>query len=402
MNKSHCVLIVDDEAAIRLNLRIMMEDLGYRAMEAANGLEALQAINRQHPDLVLADLRMPEMDGLSLIATLVRDHPELPVIVISGVGVIQEAIEAVRLGAWDYLAKPVHDENAVKIVIERALERARLMAENRHYRENLEKQVRQRTAELETANLELKEEIAERSRAEQQIREHQQRLNDMALELTLSEERERRRIAIDLHDTLGQDLTLTRMKLGGLDKTALSSEQQKIVAEIKGTTENAINRVRGLTRLLSPPIMESAGLEAALKWLARQIETDYGLQIAFSDDLSDKPIVREFQLELYNCVRELLINVAKHAGTATACLTVCREADTLAIKVEDDGVGFEADAVLNGSNSDGFGLFTISRRIMHLGGTFQIRSQPGSGTEAAINVPLLKQADSHTTTGEQA
>ena len=252
-----------------------------------------------------------------------------------------------------------------------------------------------------TGVLAIGRDITERKLAELQLREKQQHLNDMALELTLSEERERRRIAIDLHDTLGQDLTLTRMRLGGLDKTALSSEQQKIVAEIKGTTENAIHRVRGLTRLLSPPIMESAGLEAALKWLARQIETDYSLQIAFCDDLSGKPVAREFQLELYNCVREMLINVAKHADTATACLTVCREADTLAIKVEDDGVGFDADAVLNGSNSDGFGLFTIKQRIMHMGGTFEICSKPGSGTEAAINVPLLKQAASNTTTGEQ-
>lgn len=237
--------------------------------------------------------------------------------------------------------------------------------------------------------------------AEQEIRDTQQRLNDMALELTLSEERERRRIAIDLHDTLGQNLTLTRMKLGGLNRTKLSAEQSKQLSEIQRLTEDSINRVRSLTKLLCPPVLESAGLEAGLKWLARQLETDYGLQIAFSDDLQDKLVAREIQMELYTSVRELLINIAKHAGTSTACLSVCREADTLAIRVEDDGVGFDVATVLNTPSAEGFGLFTIRRRIIYIGGVIQITSKPGSGTEVAINVPLAKQAPPDTTTGEQ-
>jgi len=234
--------------------------------------------------------------------------------------------------------------------------------------------------------------ITERKLAKLELLEKQQRLNDMALKLTLSEERERRRIAVDLHDTLGQDLTLTRMKVGGLNKTELSVEQNKLVSEIKGLTEGAINRVRSLTRLLSPPVLESAGLEAALKWLARQMETDYSLQITFSDDLQDKTVSREIQIELYKSVRELLINVAKHADTDTVCLSVSREADTLAIRVEDDGSGFDADAFWDSPGSDGFGLFTIKRRIVLMGGTFEINSKLGSGTEITISVPLSGQS----------
>lgn len=220
------------------------------------------------------------------------------------------------------------------------------------------------------------------------------------LELTLSEGRERRRIAVDLHDTLGQDLTLTRMKLGTLYKTQLSAEQGTLISDIKGLTEGAINRVRSLTRLLCPPVLESAGLEAALKWLARQIKTDYHLQVSFSDDLQEKRVGRELQVELYSSVRELLINVAKHAKSDTACLSLFRDVDTLAIRIEDDGIGFNVDATLE-HPGDGFGLFTISRRIAHMGGRFQITSKPGSGTEVAINVPLLKQVPPNTTAGEQ-
>ncbi|SJZ48102.1 PAS domain S-box-containing protein [Trichlorobacter thiogenes] len=243
--------------------------------------------------------------------------------------------------------------------------------------------------------------ITDRKSAEQELREKQQHLNDLLLELTLSEERERRRIAVDLHDTLGQDLTLTRMKLGTLHKTPLSSDQGTLVSDIKLLTDSSINRVRSLTRLLCPAVLDGAGLEAALKWLARQIETDYHLQIAFHDDLQEKQVGKELQIELYNSVRELLINIAKHAGTSTACLSVYREADTLAIRVEDDGVGFDVATVLYSPSTEGFGLFTIRRRIIYIGGVFQITSKQGSGTEVAINVPLAKQAPPDTTTGEQ-
>ena len=230
--------------------------------------------------------------------------------------------------------------------------------------------------------------VTEQKQAEQKLREKQQRLHDMALELTIAEGRERRRIAVDLHDTLGQDLTLSRMKLGGLAKTNLSSEQNKLLHEIKGLTEGAINRVRSLTKLLCPPVLDSAGLEAALKWLARQIETDYKLQISFNDDLQEKTVVRELQLELYSSVRELLINVAKHAGTETVCLSLSREADLLVISVEDDGVGFDVDAIQQNQGADGFGLFTIKRRILNMGGSFKIVSEPGNGAEVIIKVPL--------------
>ncbi len=243
--------------------------------------------------------------------------------------------------------------------------------------------------------------ITDRKRAEQEVREKQQHLNDLMLELTLSEERERRRIAVDLHDTLGQDLTLTRMKLGTLHKTTLSTEQGTLISDIKGLTDDAISRVRSLTRLLCPSVLDGAGLEAALKWLARQIEADYHLQITFSDDLQEKQVGKELQIELYSSVRELLINVAKHARTDTVCLSLFREADTLAIRVEDDGIGFDVDATLEHPGNGGFGLFTISRRISLMGGRFHITSKPDIGTEVAINIPLLKQAPPDTRAGEQ-
>ncbi len=155
MSQSAKVLIVDDEELIRLNLRMLLEDLGYCVVEAADGREGLDAFDREGPDLILADLRMPVMDGLSMIAALREKSTETPVIVVSGTGTVQNAVDSLRLGAWDYVIKPVEDAKAFEVVIERTLEKARLMKENRLYREHLEELVRERTEELRKAHDEL-------------------------------------------------------------------------------------------------------------------------------------------------------------------------------------------------------------------------------------------------------
>jgi len=236
--------------------------------------------------------------------------------------------------------------------------------------------------------LSLAKDISERKQVEQELNQKQQNLKELALELALSGERERRQIAAELHDTLGQDLALARMKLGALYKTDLLPDQRLFLTEAKGLIKNAISRIRSFTRQLYPPILESAGLEAALECLVYQLETDYNLKISFYDDSLEKNVPREWQIELYNSVRELLINVAKHAGTTSACLSICRQTDELEICVVDYGAGFDADKALSNPDIDGFGLFTIKSRIMYMNGSFQISSTYGVGTEVIIMVPL--------------
>ncbi len=138
MSQMAQILIVDDEELIRLNLRALLEDLGYRVAEAADGREGLDIFERERPDLVLADLMMPTMGGLSMIAALRDKNPETPVIVISGAGTVRDAVDSLRLGAWDYVMKPAADAEALDIIIRRTLEKARLVRENRLYREHLE------------------------------------------------------------------------------------------------------------------------------------------------------------------------------------------------------------------------------------------------------------------------
>jgi PAS domain S-box-containing protein len=148
MSQAAKLLIVDDEELIRLNLRALLEDIGYRVSEASDGRDGLDAFDRERPDLVLVDLMMPVMNGLSIIAGLREKSPETPIIVISGTGSVRDAVDALRLGAWDYVLKPVADAEGLDIIIKRTLEKARLVRENRLYQEHLEDLVRERTEEL--------------------------------------------------------------------------------------------------------------------------------------------------------------------------------------------------------------------------------------------------------------
>jgi PAS domain S-box-containing protein len=142
------VLVIDDEEMVCASLTAYLEDIGCQVLQAANGNEGLEVFFRERPDLVLTDLRMPVLDGFAVVERLTREAPETPVIVVSGIGSISEAIRAIHLGAWDYLTKPVEDMDELEITARRVLERTRLLQENRLYRQHLEEQVDQRTRQL--------------------------------------------------------------------------------------------------------------------------------------------------------------------------------------------------------------------------------------------------------------
>lgn len=147
MNDSTSVLIVDDSKSARLFLREIIVNMGHRVLEAANGREGLELLDCESTDLILTDLEMPEMDGLAFIRELRNTCPHIPVIVISGKSSYADVIEAVRRGAWDYLVKPIKEDD-LDVIINRSLERARLLDENSRYRRQLEEQVQAQTREL--------------------------------------------------------------------------------------------------------------------------------------------------------------------------------------------------------------------------------------------------------------
>lgn len=147
-NTSAKLLIIDDDEVVRTSLAAYLEDSGFNVLQAGNGLQGLQVFEQEHPDLIICDLRMPQVDGLELIRRINQLETDTPVIVVSGAGVMSDAVEALRLGAADYLIKPLEDLAVLEHSVRRALDRHALRLENQRYREELEAANRELQASL--------------------------------------------------------------------------------------------------------------------------------------------------------------------------------------------------------------------------------------------------------------
>ncbi len=171
-NNQITILIIDDEPTIRLSYAKLLEDMDYRTLLAENGRVGLDIFDREKVDLVLVDLRMPEMDGMEVLARITKMSPDTPMIVVSGTGVIADAVKALHQGAWDYLLKPIKHFSVLIHAVTNALEKARLIRENRTYHEHLEDLVQIRTAELKKHRDHLEELVDNRTRS---LRESEER-----------------------------------------------------------------------------------------------------------------------------------------------------------------------------------------------------------------------------------
>lgn len=151
-NDAPKILTIDDDHTVRENIAAYLEDSGFDVVRAENGKLGLEVYEKERPDLILVDLRMPVMDGTEVVKRMQRNAPEVPVIVVSGVGVLEEAVDALRIGAWDFVTKPIADMEVLEHAVNKALERARLLEERKRYQERLEQEVAERTRELRESN----------------------------------------------------------------------------------------------------------------------------------------------------------------------------------------------------------------------------------------------------------
>lgn len=228
--------------------------------------------------------------------------------------------------------------------------------------------------------------ITERILAEEKIR-------SLASELTLVEQEERHRISQILHDDLQQRLFAIRAHMALLNDTNGSdttrSETSLNVEQIQSWLSEAITITRNLSINLSPVVLQGDGLMEAVSWLASQMNEQYGLQVEVetSNDLS--PMKEHMRVLLFQSIRELLFNVVKHAGILEATVSLARENGAGRVTISDSGRGFDAVTVLKTPGA-AHGILIIKDRLELMGCNMAIQSQPGSGTQIDIHVPLEK------------
>lgn len=211
-------------------------------------------------------------------------------------------------------------------------------------------------------------------------------LRRLAAELDATESRERQQISRDLHDDLGQLLSAARIRLANLCRDR-RADVRKAALAISELVEMADRSTRSLATQLAPAALFELGLAAALERLAEEVQQRYGLRVDVERHAAEPALSAEARSIAYRAVRELLINVSRHAGVDRAMVSVRQEGRQAVVCVSDDGDGFrsEDDAKASGK---GMGLRTVRERLSYIGGTFEISSQPGYGTKAVVRIPL--------------
>ncbi len=235
-------------------------------------------------------------------------------------------------------------------------------------------------------NTRLEEKVAERT-ATVEMRASQ--LRRLALELSETEDRERKKIALILHDDLQQDLAAIRFHLQMLmEEVAYNANLRGKVRALDRLIDECLQKCRSLSHELSPPVLHQSGLFAALDWLARDMEAKHGFKVEFKTCGGAGPDSPALASLLYRAVRELLFNAVKHSGTDSAAVDACNQENTVRISVRDNGQGCDPGSfqAKDGSMA-GFGLFNIEERIGFMGGRFEIQSAPGKGCIVILEVP---------------
>ncbi|MFM8319967.1 MAG: response regulator [Chloroflexota bacterium] len=359
------ILIVDDTPIGRQSLEALLTGQGYLLLFASNGLDALEVAAASHPDLILLDIMMPVLDGIAVCQRL-RADPELyevPVVMVTALDDSTSRLRSLEAGADDFITKPFDRAEL--------LARVRTITRLNRYRSLMTEREKLRQA-LDEIN---------------QKREDLEHLSHQILEI---QERERRSIAIELHDDFGQSLSGLRLIL---QKERRNSRKAASLAEdpVLSIIDELISRVRNLSLMLRPSMLDDLGLYAALAWLARQFgeQPDLHVTLSFSE-LDETRYPSTIETSVFRIAQQALTNISRHAQASHVQISLLvDEANCLVLQVEDNGRGFDlSDQVVKGHFSTG--LSGMLERARMAGGTLDIDSLVGRGTKITATFPLPK------------
>lgn len=346
------ILMVDDQPAKLLSYEVILAELGDNLIKANSGKEALEILLKTDIAVVLMDVSMPELDGFEL-ADMIRQHPrfqKVAIIFISAVHLTDlDRLKGYERGAVDYLSVPVNPE----------LLRAKVSV------------------------------FAELHRRAQQLEVLNRELRGLSTSMIVAQDEERRRIARELHDGLGQDLVAAKMILEGIDRQNPSAAPpMPAVADACSIIDHAAQQVRSISHLLHPPMLDEVGLHSALQWYLEGLSKRSGIAISLDLQPPNFPrLAREVETAVFRIIQEALTNVFRHSGARSAWVSVvCQERQVIST-VRDDGKGISDRVAEFRPDSVGIGIAGMRQRVKEFAGELRL-SNTGSGSILEAIIPI--------------
>ncbi|MBT7067390.1 MAG: response regulator [Verrucomicrobia bacterium] len=328
----------------------MLNMLGRRHVEVTlvpSAEQGLLALEKHTFDAAVADIRLEGMTGVEFLAKVRERDPEFPVILLTGYDSLDSAVQAIRLGAQDYILKPLEGINDLLIPVRKAIAAHRLKSENDRLT---------------------------------------RKLQSLASEMVLVEDRERHRIACGLHDSIGQDLLGLKLRL---ETAAVEPEHRCCIPLLKSleeTVQGLVGQTRSLIFKIYPTTLHDLGLSGALENYVYQIGDEHNIQCEFDAKNNMPSLSEDLRILLFRSARELIFNITKHAEAAHLSVKVTADDDDVTITIADNGKGFDPTK-LGDAAGRGFGLFSIRQHLQSIEGSLTVDSKPGTGTQATIRAP---------------
>ena len=354
MRKKVNILMVDDQPAKLLSYEVILNELGENLIKANSGREALEYLLKEDVAVVLMDVSMPEIDGFEL-ADMIRQHPRFQktaIIFISGVHLTDlDRLKGYERGAVDYISVPVNPE----------LLRAKVSGFADLHR---------KTHQLEALNRELR---------------------TLSSNLIATQDDERRRIARELHDSLGQELSAAKMMTDKIVMLNRSSESKNEAVEISNLIDHAIQQVRSISYLLHPPLLDEIGLQSALQFYLEGFTKRSGIEIQLETQPTNFPrLAPEMETAIFRIVQEAVTNVFRHSGAREAWVTLMKDDSQVVGTVRDNGKGITEGVVEGRPDRIGVGIGGMRQRVKEFGGDLRIgNANPGTFVEVTVPIEPL-------------
>ncbi|RPJ81840.1 MAG: response regulator [Deltaproteobacteria bacterium] len=413
--KTGKILIVDDDEGVRSSLHLFLEDNQYEVIEAMDGNSGLALFRQEKPDILILDLRMPRTDGLEVLRQVTVENPDLPVIVLSGAGVMNDAVAALRLGAWDFLQKPIEDLSVIQHTVNKALEKVRLIQENRTYQTHLEEEVRRRTQELRLMNEELEKRVSDRTTELQKINAELTKAKEAADEAAKAKSEFLANMSHEIRTPLNGVIGMIDL----LKDTKLTQEQTEFTQLIHSSAESllvVVNDILDFSKIESGKlVLESIPFDLRI---TLEMLSDIMALKAEEKGVEFTCLIHENVPTLLNGdpgkLRQILNNLTGNAvkfvekGYVSICVSVKEEHDDfvkLLFEIHDTGIGipknsldnlFQSFSQVDASTSrkfggTGLGLVISKQLAENMGGEIGVESELGKGSTFWFTVCLKKQ-----------